>query len=207
MPNNGSTYDAILFDFDGVLVDSEPVHYLCWTEILAPFGIELPWEYYERHCIGVSDRAMIQTLVTLGGKPELFDDIYELYPKKKQLFRDRMLVDPPMPPETRALIQTLTEPPVAVVTSSGQTEVEPILDRLGLLPRFSTTVYGGDVERLKPAPDPYLLAAARMGAKTPLVIEDSDAGVASGTAAGFTVTRVSHAREVAGRLRTELGLV
>ena len=57
-----SGYDAILFDFDGVLVDSEPLHWECWREVVSPYGLDLTWEDYARECIGVSDRKMIQAL-------------------------------------------------------------------------------------------------------------------------------------------------
>jgi len=72
---------------------------------------------------------------------------------------------------------------------------------------FQLLITGEDVQNFKPSPEPYLLAAARLGAKNPLVIEDSDAGVASGLAAGFEVLRVSAVenvgREVRERLRAD----
>lgn len=201
-----SAYEAILFDFDGVLVDSEPVHFECWGEILRPFGITLPWDYYEKNCIGVSDRAMIQTLVELSVPPADFEAVYSQYPKKKAMFRERMLVNPPAPPATLDLIRNLpNELKVAVVTSSGQSEVEPILERIGILDRLDTAVYGGDVERLKPSPDPYLLAARRLGISSALVVEDSEAGIASGRAAGFDVLQVKHPDEVAVLVQERLG--
>ena len=48
-------FDAILFDFDGVLADSEPIHYEVWCEILAPYGFKMNWDHYVRHCVGISD--------------------------------------------------------------------------------------------------------------------------------------------------------
>ena len=200
-----SAYEAVLFDFDGVLVDSEPIHFECWGEILKPFGLTLPWEYYEKNCIGVSDRAMIQTLVELADPPADFEAVYARYPHKKVLFRERMLVDPPISQETLELIPQLSKiVKVAVVTSSGRTEVEPILDRMGLLPHLQTAVFGGDVDRLKPAPDPYLLAAKRLDVRKALVVEDSQAGIASGRAAGFDVIEISHPREVAAKVKRSL---
>ncbi len=200
-----SPYEAVLFDFDGVLVDSEPIHFRCWQEILKPFGLDLTWEYYEKNCIGVSDRAMIQTLVELSDPPADFESVYAEYPHKKQLFRDAMLVNPPISQETLELIHELSRNlKVAVVTSSGQTEVEPILDRLQLKPYLETVVYGGDVEHLKPAPDPYLLAADRLSVKNALVVEDSQAGITSGRAAGFTVVEILHPKEVPEKVRKTL---
>jgi beta-phosphoglucomutase len=198
-------YEAVLFDFDGVLVDSEPVHFGCWQEILAPYRITLEWDYYEQNCIGVSDRAMIATLVPLAEVPVEFEEIYAQYPRKKSLFRERMLEKPAVYEPTIELVRSLGHYKRAVVTSSGRSEVEPILERLGLLSHLDTTVYGGDVERLKPAPDPYLRAANLLGITRALVVEDSEAGIASGHAAGFDVVRITHARDVAALVREALG--
>jgi len=55
-------YEAILFDFDGVLVDSEPVHCQCWQEILKPYGLTLDWKTYCEHGIGAADRLLLARL-------------------------------------------------------------------------------------------------------------------------------------------------
>lgn len=201
-----SAVEAVLFDFDGVLVDSEPVHFACWREILAPFGIDLRRDFYDRHCIGISDREMIRTLVEMGGRPDLFDEVYARYPAKKALFRERMLAAPPVREETLELLRSLGRWKLAVVTSSGRAEVEPVLERLGVLSLFGATVYGGDVARLKPAPDPYLEAAARLGIRRALVVEDSPAGREAGRAAGFEVIAIERPCEVASRVRARLGI-
>src|SRR5207249_12259483 len=93
---------------------------------------------------------------------------------------------------------------VAVVTSSGRLEVEPVLDRAGIRRHLGALVFGEDVQRHKLAPDPYLLAAARLGAVRPLVVEDSIAGVASARAAGFDVVQVASPSEVAPMVRWKL---
>jgi len=76
--------------------------------------------------------------------------------------------------------------------------------RGGIRPFFQLLICGEDVQDFKPSPEPYLLAAERLGAKRPLVIEDSDAGVASGRAAGFEVLRVSGARGAPAEVREYL---
>ena len=53
---------AIFFDFDGVLLDTEPVHCACWAEVLAPAGLTLTWDYYRDYCIGIDDRDMLRTM-------------------------------------------------------------------------------------------------------------------------------------------------
>lgn len=197
-----SRYQAVLFDFDGVLVDSEPVHFEVWQEILQPFGIQLPWDYYAAHCIGVSDRAMIETLVRLADPPVDFDRVYAEYPRKRDLFRARMLAQPAAYPETLDLLRQLRgDYRLAVVTSSGRPEVEPILEAMGVLDLFEAGVYGLEAGRMKPAPDPYLKAAELLGVERALVVEDSEAGRAAGRAAGFDVLEIDDANSVASRVR------
>ena len=94
--------------------------------------------------------------------------------------------------------------PLAVVSSSSCSEIEPLLLAGGIRHHFATVVGGESVQRLKPAPDPYLLAAERLGVTSALVLEDSAAGMASGRAAGFEVLAVRHPSEVAELLRRRL---
>lgn len=197
-------YDAILFDFDGVLVDSEPVHYQCWNEILSEFGVQIGWDAWAASCIGVSDRVMLERMCRQVTPPIEVDALYATYPRKKARFRELMEVQMPFFAGVSELFASLHAYALAVVTSSGRGEVEPILEKAGLTPFLRAAVYAGDVQRLKPAPDPYLRAAELVGARRPLVIEDSEAGEQSGRAAGFDVLRVTHPREVPHRLREVL---
>jgi beta-phosphoglucomutase len=190
-------YDSVLFDFDGVLADTEPIHWACWAETLSPLDIELTWETYQASCIGVADRNMLVFLASLATRPIEAESLRPQYTQKKDLFRRRILEANPCLPETVELIRSLTDYRVAVVTSSGRAEVEPVLERSGIRQYLGTMVFGEDVERHKPAPDPYLLGARRLEAAWPLVIEDSDAGVASARAAGFDVIQVKGPQEVA----------
>ena len=199
-----SHFDAILFDFDGVLVDSEPVHYQCWNEILGGFGLSSSWDVWRAHCIGVSDRAMLRRMSAQLSPPIDVETLYATYPRKHARFRELMEERMPFFPGARELFETLRGYGLALVTSSGRAEVEPILDKAGLLAYFTARVYGEDVRNLKPAPDPYLRAAALLGARRPLVVEDSDAGEASGRAAGFEVLRVGGPAEVPAALGARL---
>lgn len=184
------SHDAILFDFDGVLADSEGLHFECWTAILAPLGIPLTWETYCANCIGITDRAMLEVLARQTDPPHNVEDLWQYYPKKKAMFRERAMANPPIEQATRDLLADLMPLPMAVVTSSGAAEVVPVLKKSGILPFFRHIITGDDVQNRKPHPEPYLLAASRLGATKPLVVEDSDAGQASGEAAGFSVLRL-----------------
>ena len=197
-------YEAILFDFDGVLVDSEPVHFACWREVLLPFGIDLDWETYRQRCIGIADRAMLETLCALAKPPLDIDRLWAQYPRKKARFRERMMQRETSRPELCELLQSLETYRMAVVTSSGRSEVEPLLKAAGIRRYFDAVVCGEDVERRKPAPDPYRKAAQLLGAVRALVVEDSAAGMESGKAAGFDVLAVESAAEMPAALRRYL---
>ena len=93
---------------------------------------------------------------------------------------------------------------MAVVTSSGRTEIEPLLQAAGLRDYFATMVCGREAGGLKPSPDPYLMAARQLGAKAPLVVEDSEAGIAAGRAAGFEVLAIKNPAEVPHVIRERL---
>ena len=194
-------FDSILFDFDGVLVDSEPIHYDCWIDTLRPFGFNMDWNTYSATCIGISDRTMIERFAASQSPALDADLLYAQYPIKKQLFRDRIFAANPFPQPTLDLIRELQHIPKAVVSSSGRTEVEPPLIHAGIRNHFEVLICGLEAGKLKPAPDPYLKAAQLLNATNPLVIEDSDAGVAAGQAAGFQVLRIAHPSDLAQALR------
>jgi len=190
-------FDSILFDFDGVLADTEPVHCACWAEVLATKGVTLTWEYYRRECVGIDDRDMLRMLAVQYDPPRDWDDLWSLYPAKKRLFMERMTSHPPFDAALGGFLNGLNRRyKLAVVSSSSRTEIEPMLAAGELLQYFETIVGAESVKRYKPAPDPYLLAAERLASRTPLVVEDSEAGAASGRAAGFEVLQVRHPAEV-----------
>ena len=200
------SFEAIFFDFDGVLIDSEPVHCACWAEVLKPLGVILEWEFYRDCCIGIDDRDMLRTMASQADPPRDWEDLWAQYPTKKHLFADRMLRTLPFPAGLRPLLDSLEgRYKLAVVSSSSCTEIEPLLEAAELRRYFATVVGGDSVKRHKPLPDPYLLAAERLGVKNALVLEDSEAGLTSGRAAGFEVLHVPHPERVPDLLTQRLG--
>jgi beta-phosphoglucomutase len=187
------TFEAIFFDFDGVLIDSEPVHWACWREVLLPLGVSLEWEFYRDYCIGVDDREMLRMIA--GDRD--WHELWAKYPEKKALFRSKMIDSPPFPASLRPLLERLSgKYKLAVVSSSSCQEIEPLMVTAGLRHYFATVVGGGDVVQQKPDPEPYLLAASRLGVTRAVVLEDSQAGMAAGRAAGFSVLQVVHPDDV-----------
>lgn len=199
-------YDAILFDFDGVLIDTEPLHFACWMEVLKPFRIRVTLEEYNRRWVGVADRDMLDELGSLADPPVDGAALAEYHPAKRELFRRRSLEAPPWAPGLHEFLESLHGYRLAVVTSSGRSEVAPLLEAGGIRRFFSAEIYGNEVRPLKPAPEPYLRAAEQLRAARPLVVEDSDAGVASATAAGFDYVRISGTAELAHAVRWRLGM-
>jgi len=200
-------FDAILFDFDGVLLDSEPVHWACWAEVLAPVGVVLDWDFYRERCIGIDDREMLRVMAARSDPPRDWDELWRQYPAKREIFHARMAAAPPFPAGMTEMLGRLqANYRMAVVTSSGRGEIEPLLEAGGLRGYFDTLVCARDAPRHKPAPDPYLLAAQRLEARTALVVEDSEAGIASGRAAGFEVLEVKNPADVPQLVLDRLGL-
>src|SRR5437016_287445 len=131
-------FQAILFDFDGVLLDTEPVHWACWSEMLSTVGLELPWEYYRDECIGIDDRDMLRVMARQADPPRNWESLWALYPEKKRLFQSRM-TSPSFDAELTQMLPELgAEYRLAVVSSSSCVEIEPILLAGGLRQRFAT---------------------------------------------------------------------
>ena len=198
-------FDAVLFDFDGVLVDSEPVHFACWREILTGFGIALDWDTYNRIGRGFAEQDMVRAFCELGNPQVPFEVLWSKYPEKKVMFVEQALRQGLISEEVRELFRSLSDLRLAVVTSSDRAEVEPILRAGGLLDRLDAFVTARDVAVHKPAPDPYVKAARLLGAHHPLVVEDTDVGEASGRSAGFEVLRVPDPAQMPGLVRQRLG--
>lgn len=196
-------YDGLLFDFDGVVVDSEPIHFNCWLELLDPLGITLTWEWFSANCVGIADTELFDTIASLnpaasGGQ------VRAVYPAKTALYREKMRVSPPFAPGLHRLLRDLTEAglPHGLVTSSSSEEVIPILQVGGL--HFNPRIFRDDVTFRKPHPEPYLKAAAALGGKRILAIEDSEHGANSARAAGLEVLRIANAQELDLKLRRAL---
>src|SRR3954452_21013339 len=143
-------FQAILFDFDGVLLDTEPVHWACWAEMLRTVGVELTWEYYRDECIGIDDRDMLRAIAREADPPRDWESLWALYPEKKRLFQLRMS-HPSFEGELKDLLPVLQRDyQLAVVSSSACVEIEPILVAGGVREHFATIVGGENVKRHKP---------------------------------------------------------
>lgn len=183
-------YDAFLFDFDGVLADTEPLHWAAWNDALTTIGVSIAWEEYSTHCVGISDEEFASRVGSLSTPRRETHEVFSLYSLKKKRFSERAAQIEMVDSSTLDALKLLQPKGMAVVTSSSRCEIEPILLRSGVLDVVSAAVYGDDVARLKPHPEPYLLAKEKLGARCALVFEDSPAGLESARAAGCDVVEV-----------------
>lgn len=174
-------------------------------EILRPLGVEYTFEEYDRQLTGQTDLRSAQMFLQLAGKSDGEADSIALRNEKRAVYRSRNRKELSLGQGIAEIVAGLVpETPVGLVTSSVRTDVEPVLQDQGLFPHLLFRIYGDDVTRHKPDPEPYLLALDKLRATHPniepgdvLVLEDSAAGHASATAAGCRVEKISDPGEVA----------
>ncbi|BCS35744.1 haloacid dehalogenase [Luteitalea sp. TBR-22] len=186
---------AVVFDFDGVLADSEPVHLQVFQVVLDRIGITLSAEEYYAQYLGYSDRdAFVHVLRDRGlsiGEAEL----EALIETKKELFPEAIGDHALYPGAAECVARVSAHVPVAIASGALRHEIELILDRSGLRPHFPIIVSAGETPRSKPAPDPYARAFELLrerGAIAPgaqpsdvVAIEDSEWGLQSARGAGL----------------------
>ncbi|WP_052063630.1 HAD family hydrolase [Nitrincola sp. A-D6] len=183
---------AILFDHDGTLVDSEPVHYELWQTVLAQYGVSLSEQLYRQYYAGVPTKANVVDLVH---RFEL-DELPETLAAAKDAATSEYLRRNAFPLMS-GVLETIREfrlcgLDLAIVTGAGSESVGATLKANNLGDSFVTVVSGDDVHASKPAPDCYLLALQRLGlqASECLAIEDTQHGLNASHAAGISCLAV-----------------
>jgi beta-phosphoglucomutase family hydrolase len=186
-------FQAYLFDCDGTVADSMPLHYIAWKKALGewncPFDEELFYSWG-----GVPPVEIVERLNQMQG---LNMPVETLAEHKENYYYDQL-------PELKAVAEVVAHVeaqygkiPFGIVSGSTRESVVNSLTTIGLLDRFQTIVASEDYTRSKPAPDAFLLAAERLGV-TPercLVFEDADIGIQAATAAGMASVRVPNPLE------------
>ena len=190
---------GVIFDFDGVLADSEPVHLRVFQTVLEGIGITLsPEEYYDRY-LGYSDRDAFIQVLRDRGRPIADHELKALLQAKKSLFPDAVGEHTLYDGAPECVARMAAHVPVAIASGALREEIEMILRRAGLLSHFPLIVAAGETPRSKPAPDPYARAYALLreqglradAAPADVVaIEDSEWGLQSARAAGLRTAAV-----------------
>ncbi|MCS7275863.1 MAG: HAD family phosphatase [Dehalococcoidia bacterium] len=185
---------ALLWDLDGVLVDSAAFHYQAFREVLAQMGHDLDEETFRRSLLGLRNDAILRRL--LGDLPP--EQVQDLAHRKEEAFR-RLIEGRVQPlPGAREMVLAARERGMlqGIVSSTPRQNVLLVLRTLGLEDAFTAVVAEGDVSRGKPDPEGFLLAARRLQVppEACTVIEDAPEGVQAAKAAGMRCLAVATTR-------------
>jgi len=190
---------AVVFDFDGVLVDSEPLHYRALRDCLAAEGIGVDEDEYRRVYLAYTDREAVRIALERAGLGYDADRVERLCAAKARAF-ESVRGQVPVFPGARELVRLLAgRAPLAIASGALRSEIDALLDGAGIAGAFRVVVSADDVRHGKPDPEPYRLAVERLNQALPglapadcVAVEDSVAGIASARAAGLRVVGVTH---------------
>ncbi len=178
-----STYDAVIFDCDGTLVDSMPMHYRAWVHALKACGFEHEFTPERHHAnAGMPIPATVAQLNEIFATNIAPDSLAEIRTKYVHKHHSEVGIIPEVVDFAKSLIG---EKPMAVASGSEADIVNAVLTAHDLTSLFETVITPADVPRGKPAPDMFLLAAERMGIHPErcLVFEDGQLGIDAAVAA------------------------
>jgi HAD superfamily hydrolase (TIGR01509 family) len=197
---------AILFDFDGVIADTEPIHYSALKQILADLDITLTETDYYASYLGFDDRGCFKAALESNHRPHQPSLIVELVDRKAKVYLEVIRQQLTIFPGVRELVHAAAaDYPLAIVSGALRQEIELILERAGIRPLFQHITSAEDIARGKPDPEGFFhaLAALNRGRSGPsitpadcLVIEDSLPGIRAAHAAGMKVLAVANTHTV-----------
>ena len=197
---------AIVFDFDGVLADSEPLHLRAYQEVIESMGSALPREEYYARYLGYDDVGVFRTLSDDRGWALTDEQIAKLIAEKTRTLAQIVAqTDVLYPGATECLGRLSAIWPLGIASGALKHEIEEILERRSLGGYFRFIVAAGDTPVSKPAPDPYALASRLHGVKAEscVAIEDSRWGIESAKAAGLWCIGITHTYPVSELLRAD----
>ncbi|AJE03051.1 HAD family hydrolase [Geobacter pickeringii] len=193
---------SVIFDFDGIIVDTEPLHYRAFQAVLEPLGLGYPWEEYVNRYMGYDDRDAFREAYRVHGRVLAPHELERLITDKAAAFQE-IIADgvPPYPGVVELIGNIRGTLPLALCSGALRGDILPILAGLGLSDAFDVMVTADEVAASKPDPASYRLATERLAAAFPdrgvvpatsLAIEDTPAGIASATGAGMAVVAVTN---------------
>jgi beta-phosphoglucomutase len=197
---------AILFDFNGVLVDDEPIHLELFQRVLGDEGITLTAEDYYRDYLGLDDRGCFAAVLQKAGETPTVPRLMRLIARKASYYQERMRQSGyPFFPGAAELVAELAAAGrmLGIVSGALSEEVESALRQAGLRDRFKVLVTAEDVTEGKPDPEGYRRALEGLNSFPPLperllhphevlAIEDSPAGLAAAADLGLSTLAVAH---------------
>lgn len=181
-------FRAYLFDCDGTIVDSMPLHYVAWKTTLAEYNCV----YEEKLFYAWGGRPIREIIKLLNEMQSLSMPVEEVAERKEKLYHTLLPTLKGIPEVIEHIDAQHGKIPFAVVSGSRRSSVVGALESVGLLHKFDTLVCAEDYKKGKPEPDCFLLAAERLGVKPEecLVFEDTELGIEAATAAGMPSVKV-----------------
>jgi HAD superfamily hydrolase (TIGR01509 family) len=193
---------AIIFDFDGVVADNEPIHCLMFQRVLGELGIFLSKEEYYADYLGYDDKGCFAAVLHARGRPAPKALIDELVARKAEVYMDHIRGHLVIFPGVRELVrEAAPRYRLAIASGALRHEIEFILEQAGIRKEFEHITSSEDVTQGKPNPEGFLHALSRLKGLHPadglaagdcLVIEDSIPGIRAGHAAGMKVLAVAN---------------
>lgn len=192
---------AVIFDFDGVITDSEILHFRSLNEILAPYHAHIETGDYYRHYLGLSDRDFFHTMIDKGILKLAADRVDELIKDKKAIYEQLAQTEGEIIEGVRPFLDHLAghEVPMAICSGALLPEIELILEQARLRHHFETIVSADQVSRSKPDPEGFLLTLKRLNdrvcpmlAAETVVFEDSRWGLEAANQAGMRTIAVTN---------------
>ncbi|WP_454780481.1 HAD family hydrolase [Legionella sp. WA2022007384] len=189
-------YDAIIFDFDGVILDSEPIHYDACCYVLKPLGISISYSEYMENYLGLADKDLFPKLLHNKGVSSSDTETKRLIQQKSEVYVHIINTCNPLPliVDFEQFIFKIASKvnKIAICSGSSRSEISAVLSRVRqgkLQAYFDAIVTTEDVQSGKPSPEGYLLAATRLNVIPGrcLVIEDTLHGIKAAKAAGMQV--------------------
>jgi len=182
------SFGAYLFDCDGTIADSMPLHYIAWKKALAEWNCE----FDEKLFYAWGGMPIVEIVSTLNKMHSLSMPVEIVARRKESLYYDLLPQLKPVPEVLEHIEAHHGHIPFAVVSGSSKESVTESLRSLGLLDRFDTMVCAGDYQKSKPDPEAFLLAASRLGVapESCLVFEDTEMGIQAATAAGMASVKI-----------------
>jgi len=186
-------FEAYLFDCDGTIADSKPLHYLAWNKALSSWDCDFPEELF----YAWGGMPVAEIIATLNEKQGLKMPAEQVARMKEDHFFELLPQLQAVPEVLEHILVSHGRIPFAVVSGSTNESVTASLKTLGILDRFDTLVCAGDYTKGKPDPEPFLLAAERLGIAPDrcLVFEDTQMGIDAATAAGMSSVKVLQPHE------------
>ena len=188
LPLPAGEFQAYLFDCDGTIADSMPVHYLAWQQALKERGGVLPEDLF----YAWGGRPVVDIISDLNERQGLTMPVEVVAARREVLFQQLLPTISAVPGVLQHINDAHGRVPFAVVSGSTRESVTASLGTLGLLDRFDVLVCAGDYARAKPDPAAFLLAAEllRVAPQSCLVFEDTELGIQAAAAAGMAFVRV-----------------